>query len=133
MGVDVSMSTVVGFVIPPEVLDKYIDTLGKNKYDDRYDEDEAMEHLLRKRTGLTFGMAGSYYDTDDMTAWVGVRRLTDSYDLYDMPGGIQGSSAAAAALPEITDEERKELRKAAKKVGLGKDVLIERFTAVLWH
>lgn len=132
MGVDVSITSVVGFVVPPDTLRDYIATLGKNEYDDRYDDHEAMEHLLRKRTGLVFGMAGSYYDSGDMPAWVGVNRLTDSYDLYDMPGGIQGSSAAAT-LPEITEEERKELRKAAKKVGLGKDVPIERFSAVLWH
>lgn len=131
MGVDVSVTHVVGFVVPEEVLNDYARSLGKNEYDGYPDEHEAMEHLLRKRAGLVYGMAGSYYTSDDVQAWVGVSRLTDSFDLYDMPGGISGSNKSAPE-PEITEDERKELNKASKKLGLGK-AKVERFTAVLWH
>lgn len=127
MGVDVSVDRVVGVILELDGIKALPDY-------ELYGTHEALEVIFADKgwwgKGLEFGIGGSYYESDNEHPWIGLSRLTDSFGLYDIPGGILGKGDAKR--PEITDDEKKLLKKAAKKLGTPKPK-VEAFTSVLWH
>lgn len=128
MGVDLSISSVVGVVLDLEGIKALPD------YED-YGLEETLEIVFAdrgaSRKGLTFGVAGNYWTgRPESQPWIGLQRLTESFDMHDLPGGIIDSDSLGA--PDITEEEGKRLRKLAKKLGTKKPE-IKQFMSVLWH
>lgn len=127
MGVDVSIAQVVGVVLDLDGI------IALPDWED-YGTHELLEVIFAEekwgKKGLTYGIGGSYYVSDNEHPWIGLSRLTESFDLYDIPGGIVSSSTLPE--PNITEAEGKVLRKAAKKLGTSKPK-VEQFMSVLWY
>jgi len=127
MGVDVSISVGFGFIIDPEVLDAY--RLGLPDGEETYGGD-VMEKLLQNQEQglLGYGEGGSMYDSGENNRfWVCVSRLTDSYDVRDIPGGITMLEDASP-----TGQELAALFDAALRLGQP-TTIPQRFLSVLWH
>lgn len=127
MGVDTSVSVGVGFVIDPEAFGKYRATIPD---EENYADEELLENLLAgNRSGLCCGTGGSYYEDKPPTHWVAIKRLTNSYDTSDIPGGVVGLDR-----PVITIEEREALSAIARIIGMNPaDIKFGQFMSVLWH
>lgn len=130
MGVDLSYTSVVGFTIPKASEDKLAEVVGTDPEDGFT---EAAYCLSDKFPLLEAGVAGSYYDNGEKNvAWVGVSRLTETEDIWDIPGGIYNDQDFEGAVPDLTEEERSQLNEVW--AGLSDDELkVKSFTAILWH
>lgn len=129
MGVDVSISAVgAGVVLDLDGIKAF------PEYED-YGVSESLEIYLSEHDaydkGVSFGVAGNYWTgKPEEQPWIALTRTVETYDLYDLPGGIAGRDSDPTA--ELTEDERKVLKKFAKKLGTKKPK-IERFMSVLWH
>ena len=127
MSVDISISVAFGFTIDPGVMEEYRFSLPDGE--DLGDE-EALEELLKNQESrlLSYGMGGSMYDSgENNRSWICIKRLTDSYDVRDIPGGITALEDA-----DPTDEEILALFSMARKLGQ-MPTMPQRFLSVLWH
>lgn len=124
MGVDTTVAVGVGFAIPEDILEAY--RLGPLDGEDLGD-DEVLEKLVGgHRELLTWGTGGSYYDSTPDTHWVAVKRLTQSHNTDELPGGVVGLER-----PVITLDERSAINSIATKLGIS-EPLIGQFLSVLW-
>lgn len=120
MGVDISVSVGVGFVIDPAVWDAFEDA--------QEAPDDLIWELVNEEPLLTAGEGGSYYDDgDNNRKWISVNRLTKRHDMYDIPGGVFGM-----VKPTITLDERYALESVAARIGQD-DFEVGQFLSVLWH
>ena len=122
MGVDQSIDTAVGVVFDPDIFKKYMD--------DNNEEDgleEALWNLVKDEPLLSYGVGGSYYDSEPMHPWVSVKRLSDGGDASVIDGGVFGISR-----PVVTLAEREALQRVAFRVGQPFSDAYQ-FVSVLWH
>jgi len=127
MSVDISISVAFGFTIDPEVMDAYRLSLPDGE---DLDDGTALEELLKNQESrlLSYGMGGSMYDSgENNRSWIGIKRLTDSYDVRDIPGGINVLEDASP-----TGQELAALFDAALRLGRPTTVP-QRFLSVMWH
>jgi hypothetical protein len=103
MGIDISMSVGVGFHVPKDVIDKWIEL---NDIDDVY---ESIDVLVRDFKGLTYDYVGNSWVGDEHGYVIWVARVTSSFDM--------GRSAEAGVYrPQVGDlypEEYAELAAAS--------------------
>jgi hypothetical protein len=126
MGVDLSTTVGIGFAIDPDALEafrKRVDPDGN-----LYSEELFYGTDLKKWSDtFAFGEAGSYYGSDDIQAYIYLRRGSENHDMHDLPGGIFGLNR-----PVITLEEREAFNAIASELGMDSPE-IGQFLAVLWH
>lgn len=127
MGVDLSTTVGVGFVIDPAALEAFKDRIDPdgNLWGEEY---FYQSDLKRFSDRFGFGEAGSYLDDgDENRSYIYLRRLSQDHDQYDLPGGIFGLNR-----PVITLEERQAFNEIAAELGMNEPE-IGQFLAVLWH
>lgn len=126
MSVDTTVSVGVGFVIDPAFFERYRHSIANA---DDYADDEILEEAVGwgREDDLVWGTCGSYYEDKPLQHWIAIGRLTQSYDTYDIPGGVIGLNK-----PTITLVERKALLTMARVFGIT-DPVIGQFMSVLWH
>jgi hypothetical protein len=126
MGVDLSISVGVGFVVQ-EDDQVWRSWLARVDPDDVYGGYEAIEEFLPLPDGITWGTGGSYYDDTPTSFWFCVSRLTTSLDRHDAPAGVHPLNIKSIKL-----DERNALLEVAKQIGIT-DPVITPFLSVLWH
>ena len=125
MGVDLSVSVGVGFVIDPDAFKAYRKTVPD---EENYGDEELLEELVDLIPGFVSGTGGSYYDSgEDNRHYVAIGRLTKRHNTDHIPGGVVGLGK-----PTITLAEREGLNAIAAQIGQP-DPEIGQFMAVLWH
>lgn len=129
MGVDVSITTGTGFIVPPEVLAEYrtrVDSEGN------WGDEELLEILLESYSELSYFVGGSYYDSgENNRTVVSVKRLSKRFSDYNMPGGVWGQAPSNGG-QAITEAEEAQLFAAAKELGV-QHPMVDIYLAVLWH
>lgn len=128
MGVDLDITSAVGIVLDTEAFDAWcadIDPEG-SYYGEEYLYEAFGENA---RKGIGFGTAGSYYDSEPNIHYLYINRLTKTFDVYHIDGGIIEGPRDASGEP--TQDEKERLWHIANVMGT-KTGGIKRFTGVLW-